>query len=269
MLLTQSDVHDVFCGGRHTLCLASGLDRVTAVLEKCSKKSRTDKESLHNFPFHDCVLIVSGQAIFCHKAIIGQRCEVIEKMINEEIISGRDFGIIELLFANLHYDVALCLVQYLYTGNVSHSFPDILSIVEEVANAAQYFQLEELLCICDIILGKISDIGIFKQSSLDFHVGNLLKDNKWTDLQIITTDCDKVINVHRFVLASRSNFFRTLIEKMSSTDCVLIELPDSFRSACRVIDFIYTGNLSDISEQALTEDLANAHKYKLDDLKFH
>lgn len=37
----------------------------------------------------------------------------------------------------------------------------------------------------------------------------------------------------------------------------------------RVIDFIYTGNLSDISEQALTEDLANAHKYKLDDLKFH
>ena len=271
---------DIYCAGDHTFIISEGDILSHSFGRICDHPENNFNPELHIFPFFDCRLIVSGRAILCHRAIVAQRSKVLCQMIEDEIVSAKPNNVVQLLLADLQYEVAMCMIEYIYTNNVVLPVTDSLTIVKDLRIAAEQFELKCLFNQCnDTIESSTSSRGfdVFKYTSESYHdplptyflskdLNDLMVSQKWADVRLIVSE--KIIMVHKFVLAARSNYFREIFESSTIVDDKFsIELPSSYLSIIRIIQYIYNGTVSDISEASLREDLLNAHLYQINNLK--
>jgi hypothetical protein len=99
-------------------------------------------------------------------------------------------------------------------------------------------------------------------------IGNALNDPKLADVKILTDD-EIDIMAHACILKNTSTYIRSIISVNQRRSPILeIKLPGSHSSIIRMLLYLYTGIVSEISsEQDLVDDLKNAHKYELWDMK--
>ena len=182
-------ISEVACGGQHTMAIAVGeriglglgrkLLKACAVTKKMIEEEEdeeTDEEeeegdgeddedfdmvSQHSSIFSsrtslmaqgataDCVLLVGGRRIYAHKVVVSKRCGKLRDLIYEEHREGEE-GLTQLILPDLHYDVARCLLQYLYTDDVLSPLDPTTSLPYDLMKAAETYGLKRLGALCKV-----------------------------------------------------------------------------------------------------------------------
>jgi hypothetical protein len=109
--LAHQCVEFVACGGWHTLAFTSGSilgrDLYRVYQDTCTSSDRSD--------YADMVLVVGGRIIYAHKLILARRSPKFKELIFKEEMSGR---FLEILLPDLRYEVALKMIEYIYSDNL-------------------------------------------------------------------------------------------------------------------------------------------------------
>ena len=74
------------------------------------------------------------------------------KMIADELILRKRKNVVELLLADIQYEVAESIIEYIYTNNLTLSSTHTLAMMQDVKASAIKFQMDGLIHYCDEIM---------------------------------------------------------------------------------------------------------------------
>lgn len=279
--LAGRNIVDVSCGGRHTFALSSG--EIVGSNLRTTLGLHTENwvnPFVDSSSFFDCVLIVAGRRLFCHRVVIYNRSEKFKKMLEYEDRPMETSNIVELLLPDLAYDVGLCILEFLYTDDVTLPLSPLSPITSNLLRAAEEFKLPRLASIC----WKILDIYRDQQETndtvgndyptLSFDLECALNNKQLSDIQFFVSGT--IVYAHRCILSSQSPFFKQLFEdrqhqkteESKVDEFVTIKLPENLSCVLRMLFYVYTGRVaSNLSEANRREDILCAHRYQLFNMK--
>ncbi|KAJ8602495.1 hypothetical protein CTAYLR_001244 [Chrysophaeum taylorii] len=291
----QATVRDVACGGQHTVMLLSG-PRATQTLGRAlyedilaATKYLTSRDDAVDSPELvstlvslygvDCILIPGGGAPLCaHLAVLSRRSPLFAELILlERREDGADDDVLQLLVPDLSPAVAHALLEYVYCDDVFESRNGIThpSFLNELGDAAKRYGVTRLRQIC--LSGRTAllaetpakeDVSLASTFTSDF--ASMIGDDSFSDVKIVAER--RPINVHRFVLAKRSDYFRAMFSSgMREVDNrasgvaspVKVEVPDAYISMLRLLNHLYTDVLAEGDVNQLLKDLVAADRYEL------
>jgi len=282
---------DVCSSGNHTFIITDhGLP--CPIFERVTLSSPVVVNP-REYPYFDCIIVAGGGQAPGHKAVLARRSPVFERMIRDELLPGQTDSI-ELLLPDVSYQILIKLMEYLYTDNVKlpvHG--DVSVIAHELLRCAEVYDLPMLAALLDDFIHGNNDVIRVQQQEGNWKnhsFSSLLEDDYWHDAIIKVRSNRQQIRVHKFVLAMRCKFFKSLfqdsfdehdnVDDLSSyrnnRSIPIYELPYdceiTFESLQRVIRFIYLGifiyNSDDDADQKMLKDsLRIAHNFGLDQLK--
>jgi len=267
-------VSEVACGGQHTMAIAVGemigLTLGRKLLKACTvtKKMIEEEEdedteeeeeeqdvsgdddfdvvSQHSSIFSsrtslmaqgataDCVLLVGGRRLYAHKVVVSKRCGKLRDLIYEEHREGEE-GLTQLILPDLHYDVARCLLQFIYTDDVLTPLDPTTSLPYDLMKAAESYNLKRLAALCkvatafakstlkedeedegdegeedDLFGRERRDVDPDEEinvppSTLAVDIGGALGESEYADIKFMANG--KPIYAHRCILAARSSYF--------------------------------------------------------------
>ena len=189
----------------------------------------------------DCVMLVAGKRIYAHKVVLSKRCSKLRNLIYEEHRDGED-GLTELILPDLRFDVARCLVQFLYTDDVSSVLDPATTLPYDLMKAGEEYGLKRLVMLCKAATafaqyslpergeGEQEDDGdnengnlsaeirrrmasllreegeiVIPPSTLSADFGGALGESEYADVKFVANG--KFIYAHRCILAARSSYF--------------------------------------------------------------
>ena len=102
----------------------------------------------------DCVLLVAGRRLYCHKVVVSRRCNKLRDMIYDEH-RGDEENLTELILPDLRFDVARCLLQFLYLDDIIYKLDARTTLPRDLMKAAEDYGLKRLVALCK----RIGDLG--------------------------------------------------------------------------------------------------------------
>mmetsp|Transcript_36694 Transcript_36694/g.53646 ORF Transcript_36694/g.53646 Transcript_36694/m.53646 type:complete len:1150 (-) Transcript_36694:377-3826(-) len=304
--LDGKNITDVVCAGKHTFVLTRG-NSISIYLEKLFMESidfppgkmglglysdsDADVENHYKKLKYDtgidCVVVVAGRRIHCHKVILAHRSVVLKNMIELEERTEDRSNTVEILLLDISYDVVRSIVHFLYTDQVY--LQDVSTSVKtlNLLDGAKKLGLTRLVAICKETLSAFKESSMpqdkndygdimtnIGQFTILTEMGEMLKDDCYADVHLVVEK--NIIPCHRCILMSRS-YFRSLLARLHPAwkdldmggpkRVINIELPGNYHAILRIILFVYSGVLASRNEKDLQEDMANAQWYSLWDLK--
>ena len=328
---------DVSCGGQHTMSIATGeqiglglgrkLLRACALTKKLvEEESGSDDSDLEEDEDSDgfddltswgagssmfstrtslmsqgatadCVMLVAGRRIYAHKVILSKRCGKLRDIIFEEHRPGEE-GMCELILPDLRFDVARCMLQFIYCDDVFYHLDPTTTLPFDLMKAGEEYGLPRLVALCKVTtaLCKGNNDEVVEEedeededdyarrvrkredeqeeifipaSTLPIDLGGALGESEWADVKFVANG--KPIYAHRCILSARSTYFSAMFRsggmEDSGGEAVEVRVPDSYVGLLRVLVWIYCGNLAESGTDALLEDLLAADRYALFDMK--
>ena len=144
-------------------------------------------------------------------------------------------------------------------------------IKQEIHNLCKIYSPSQVSLLRTVLLekGAISDKVTDKiNQKINREVGTLFNKEMCSDIKIYSTEeTDKVINAHKFILSSRSNYFDKMIRSgMQESKSGEIILPIPFKSIYHVIEYLYCGDTTIVLDNCL-DLLSASNQYELTQLK--
>lgn len=115
------------------LVVADGLENLSDDLE----------QAFDDGVLKDVKFIIGTKMIHAHKVVLAARSKVFKKMFIE---STKDAGSTLFSISDVSYDVFAVLIRFIYTGKPPQ---DLLEIVFDLIAAADKYQVEDLMRICE------------------------------------------------------------------------------------------------------------------------
>ena len=248
----------------------------------------------------DCMLLVSGKVLLCHRALLATRSQELRAMIAQETpvddysINGQPMPT-QILLPELHVDAARALLTFLYTDVLPRSCIGNISQLQSLQRCAKNLRIPRLQVLCENLLSSFAEFELNAASedsqffsklfiempppTLARDLGAIVGDPEFADVRFIAEG--RALAAHRFILESRSDYFRAMFRSsmaegfgdnsstglQSAATTVDVVVPDTFVGFLRVLIFIYTDTLPDGSDAALLEDLMSADRYNLQDMR--
>jgi len=243
-----------------------------ALLKQCCTTSESPRDALV-----DCCIVVStGQRLYCHKVILSCRSTALRLMLqDEERLEDNSSDIAtELLMPELQHEVAQGLLQYIYTDSICARHISTPALTFSLMEAADRLGLSNLVEICRKRLDDDADgEDIFRivesdslvESTFSQDVGTMLDECSWSDVNIVSGE-GKVIHSHWCLLSARSSYFHKVYISSKQT-ATSIKVTESYDNIVRLLRFVYTGEVLGQGNGELVEDLRNAHKYGVSGMK--
>lgn len=286
-LVRDAYVESFACGHYHTSVVTSG--------SRCAEALRRARDG--GIPC-DVEIIVEGVRLRAHRVILSARSPVVRRMIELEEEFRGDVEVIEIEWTDVSPDAAAVVLEYIYGDNLFETLDPMGTLAEEVCRVASDFELGRLEAICARSQATESDImekAIEKPEALASRfaddLSSVVNEPHWADVEIICAD-GKRIHAHNIILTANSLYFaerlRALRHELTSSDkrgvhedgdeesneedsyeVLRLKMPESQSILLRLISFLYTGKLSDLSgnDGLLFEDLTAASTYGLDIMK--
>ena len=249
------------------------------------------QESSSNNILADCALITGGHRLYCHKIIISQRSSVLKGML---ILEGspQDLSpMTELMICGMRVEVMKCILCFIYTDNI----PDLNFLpfekLVDVWHASARLNLPKLAHRCKLILKidhgyEVEDHNVKHAKTSTENGGHIeaplptfaedisgaLEDNRFADVCLLVDD-DKFLYAHECILRCASVYFRHLLDNAHRDNSLTtLRMPGSYNECVRLLFYLYTGFLPPTNENIycekdLVDDLINAERYQLKDLK--
>lgn len=184
----------------------------------------------------DCILLVSGKMILCHRAILAARSNELRDMIAQETPSD-DYSVnsayyaqqpTQLLLPELHVDSARALLSFLYTDILPTSCIGNVSMLQSLQRVSRSLRLPRLQVVCERLLDNLTaaemarnddltNVGRGVQAmgahdmpspTLARDLGTLVGDAEYADVRFIAEG--RPIPAHRFILESRCEYFKAM-----------------------------------------------------------
>eukprot|EP00981_Chlorochromonas_danica_P004559 scaffold912_cov187-Ochromonas_danica.AAC.37 len=231
----------------------------------------------------DCLLLVSGGAFLAHKAVLAQRSRLLREKILLETLPTTTTPeaaslVAQIFLPEVGLEAGKVLLYYLYLDVLPRWCLARISLLHSLLYLAKEFELWRLAALCDYYLhlfnsstaaaasSAIRDIVDRPPMTLAAHLGGLLGERDFADI-IFLAEGRRLV-AHRFVLESRSPYFRTMFSSSfregqvrgPTEGLIEIAVPDSAVGLLRVLVFLYTDNLPDASDGLLLEDLLAADR---------
>ena len=232
----------------------------------------------------DCMLLVSGKVLLAHKALLVHRSPVLRDLIFEEY-SGVVGEITHVLLPDLHTDTAKAFLYYLYTDVLPQTCTGNATLLRNLSRCGRTFKVPRLQVICDHALRAIASLDSYVESfgteyglelppvTLSRDLSNMLGDQQFGDIKFVTEG--KEIFAHRFLLESRSEYFRAMFRSgmaesiTQPSQIITVVVPESYLGFLRLLTFIYTSTIPGGNNEVLIEDLMTADRYNLMDMRLH
>ena len=266
-----------------------------------SYRPRGDEESYGSYFAQrgraDCMLIVSGKVLLCHRALLSVRSPELRDMIiretpaDEYTVHGEPQPA-QLLLPELHVDSARALLAYLYTDILPRRCVTNMPLLRALQRAGKTLRIPRLQLLCERLLKCVNEAELANRddmawaglTSVDLppptlarDLGALVGDPEYADVRFIAEG--RTLHAHRFILESRSEYFRTMFRSSyvesfrdgnssGAATSVDVVVPDTFVCFLRMLIFMYTNTLPDGSDDALLEDLICADRYDLTDMRY-
>ena len=242
-----------------------------ALLKQCCTTSDSPRDALV-----DCCIVVStGQRLYCHKVIVSCRSTALRLMLqDEERLEDNSDTTVELLMPELQHEVAQGLLQYIYTDSICASHVSTPMLTFSLMEAADRLGLSNLVEICRKRLDdeadgegslRIEESSLLVESTFAQDVGTMLDECSWSDVNIVTGE-GKVIRSHWCLLSARGSYFHKLYVSSKQT-ATSIKVTECYENIVRLLRFVYTGEVLGQGNGELVEDLRNAHKYGVSGMK--
>ncbi|GMH56388.1 hypothetical protein TL16_g02122 [Triparma laevis f. inornata] len=245
----------------------------------------------------DCVMLVAGRRLYAHKVILSKRCAKLRDMIYEEHRPDQE-TMCELILPDLRFDVARCLLQFIYTDDVTYALDPTTTLPFDLLKAGEEYGLPRLVALCKVATAlrpnRDDDLVeeeeeededsyarrvrrreeeqeeiVIPASRLPIDLGGALGESEWADIKFMANG--KPIYAHRCILSARSTYFSAMFRSGgldgNRGEVVEVQVPDSYVGLLRVLVWIYCGNLAESNSDALLEDMLAADRYALFDMK--
>ena len=264
----------------------------------CTGRFYQDENNLDKFNKGsiDCVILAGGKRIYSHKFMLSCRSPVLRDMILSEDryqnYSSQPYLVLYL--PNISYETTLSILHFIYTDRIHSSHIASMTLAYNLYDAAKQLMMHRLEAISERVLNESFNNDISSNLKLESTRSSAVKSNvsttlardltkalktrKWTDIQFITAE-KKVIFAHLTIL-KRCDKFSAFIRLMSQQQMamtqpgvdknehqLIIHVPESHSQMIRIISFVYTGKILSDEEDEIMEDLINAEKYYLNDMK--
>ena len=245
----------------------------------------------------DCMLIVAGKVMLCHRALLASRSMELREMIITESPTDDDMStnpsqMTQILLPELHVDSARALLYFLYTDVLPRNCIGNISLLRSLERMGDRLRIPRLKILCERLQSALYSAEMLRNDdfatedilkgfdmpppTLARDLGSMVGDEQYADVRFIAEG--KAIPAHRFILESRCEYFRAMFRSgmaetfengSQSTAPALLDVvvPDSFVGFLRLLIFIYTDTLPDGSDEALLEDLLSADRYDMADMK--
>ena len=190
----------------------------------------------------DCILLVSGKMILCHRAILASRSGELRDMIVQETPSD-DYSAhsayysqqpTQLLLPELHVDSARALLSFIYTDILPTNCIGNVSMLQSLQRVSRSLRLPRLQVVTERLLDNLTaaemarnddlinvDASTFShgaQKTMGAHdmpsptlardLGTLVGDAEYADVRFIAEG--RPIPAHRFILESRCDYFKAM-----------------------------------------------------------
>ncbi len=191
----------------------------------------------------DCILLVSGKMILCHRAILAARSTELRDMITQETPVD-DYSVhssyyaqqpTQLLLPELHVDSARALLTFLYTDILPTSCIGNVSMLQSLQRVSRSLRLPRLQVVCERLLDNLTAAEMARNDdltnvdttdgedksgrkvmgahdmpapSLARDLGTLVGDAEYADVRFIAEG--RPIPAHRFILESRCDYFKAM-----------------------------------------------------------
>jgi len=244
----------------------------------------------------DCMLLISGKVLLCHKALLSARSPELRDMIVQEqpadeyTINGQPQPT-QLMLPELHIDSARALLAFLYTDVLPRRCLGNTSLLRALQRASKTLRIPRLQILCERLLKCLSEAELARSDDMAWadisafdlppptlarDLGSLVGDPEYADVRFIAEG--RTLHAHRFILESRSEYFRTMFRSSyvegfrdgnssGAATSVDVVVPDTFVGFLRLLIFMYTDTLPDGSDDALLEDLICADRYGMQDMR--
>ena len=265
-----------------------------------SYRPRNDEESYGSYFAQrgraDCMLLVSGKVLLCHKALLSVRSPELRDMIVQEqpadeyTINGQPQPT-QLLLPELHVDSARALLAFLYTDILPRRCLGNAGLLRALQRASKTLRIPRLQILCERLLKCLSEAELARSDDMAWvdisafdlppptlarDLGALVGDPEYADVRFVAEG--RTLHAHRFILESRSEYFRTMFRSSyvegfrdgnssGAATSVDVVVPDTFVGFLRLLIFMYTDTLPDGSDAALLEDLICADRYDMEDMR--
>jgi len=205
--------------------------------------------------------LVQGKVIFAHTFMLGLRCPFLHELVSNNNMKGVD---LELSVPVVAYDIFILILRYIYCGNITVP-PENLT---DVRQAAIEFQLLDLVSACKKHAKSVEvPTTLYIHEPLAADLSELVDNKRLSDVVFIVEG--KRVYGHRFVLAVRSNYFRSVLTmglKESGQSEIIIQ-DVSHAAFLVVLGFVYTGCVGLVTEDNVVDVLEAANYFSEQRLK--
>jgi len=285
---TQKYVHDIACG-MDTIFYISSNSKCANILgrhlyDECQVMRRTHDEH-DNETLVDCILMCIDGKLFCHRVIIAHRSPVLDQMLAMEVRPQDVSKYTELIVPGIRYQIMKEVLCFLYTDTIPDFHLSSFDTLVQLWEASHALMIEQLMHKCKEILEKDYNYSISsdtdfifppidatrkQNSSFGSDLNIALQEERFSDVSITTED-KRTIHAHQCIIGATSEYFANVLDMAKGNkrgSKIMLELPGTYAGVMRVLGYLYTGYLPPSNhENDLVEDLENAHRYKLADLK--
>jgi len=234
--------------------------------------------------------------------IISQRSSVLNQLLAIEDRPQDYFSSpSELILPGIRHDIMKIMLCFIYTDSVPNLDRLSFASLMDVWSAAKSMDLCKLAHKCREILEKDHgyQVNIDEQPKASSSSGNnhrdpaalnpplpsfasdmskALGDSRFADVRIHVQD--KTLYAHECMLRHASGYFASLLDGSKQNERTLgstttattttLELPGTYAQVVRLLLYLYTGystSATSASQQDLIDDLINAHRYQLPEMK--
>ena len=214
--------------------------------------------------------------MYCILRYMSQGC--CRDLINDENpADGSTSSPCQLLLPELRYDTARALLHFLYTDKLPSMAQQTPALLYALSRAAAAYRIPRLLILTDALIATLgrSEQGLLEDAdgpdegydappcTLTRDLGSMVGDPSFADVRFVAEG--RVVYAHRFVLQSRSGYFRAMFrsgmrEAEEVGGAAQVAVPDTFVGLLRLLIYMYTATLPEGADGQLLEDLMAADR---------
>jgi hypothetical protein len=102
--------------------------------------------------YSDIVLVVERRRLPAHRAVLSARSAKLARLIREEERASVVGATMELVLADLSFDSAVAMLEFIYTDNLAHPLSPITPGLDRLLLAAEVYALPRLAAMCRFVV---------------------------------------------------------------------------------------------------------------------
>jgi alpha-tubulin suppressor-like RCC1 family protein len=215
----------------------------------------TDVSSKFNSLFEargraDCLTIASGHLFLCHRALLAQRSNELRDIIFMESPTDGTEAVVQVLLPELHSDAARALFYFLYRDALPSWALPSPTLLNALVRCGRSLRMPRLSLLAERYAELLSGKSLSEDklslpapelppNTLCKDLGSMVGDPEYSDVRFIADG--KTVSAHRFVLETRSEYFRNMFrsgmaEGNGTSHTIDVVVPGLTSSICLPFD---------------------------------